>query len=155
MSRVSFSYTYLNSYVRGIVCGLLRYGPSLLLYPGAFEPHPRGGVFNILSSCINYLTRRTALYRPSQFGLPYENIKITTSDKIVLQAYLIMQPQATTTQESVCLLQSVRLRNQTFSRKDLVLTAILLSSCFTAMVTILALQSHLRKNSTTFQNVMC
>lgn len=71
---------------------LFSHGPNILLYPGAFEPYPRGilPINKVALFDFNFLSS-VELYRPSQFGLPYEDVKLTTSDKVVLHAYLLMQ----------------------------------------------------------------
>ncbi|KAI5119770.1 hypothetical protein M0805_009241 [Coniferiporia weirii] len=57
------------------VLNLLRHGPNIMLYPGAFEPHPR------------------RVHLPSAWGLPYEDLTLTTSDRVKIRAYLLLQPE--------------------------------------------------------------
>ncbi|EJC98641.1 alpha/beta-hydrolase [Fomitiporia mediterranea MF3/22] len=61
-----------------IVFSLLRHGPNIMLYPGAFETHPR------------------EVHLPSAWGLQYEDVTLTTSDKIKIRAYLLLQPDQET-----------------------------------------------------------
>ncbi|TDL28038.1 alpha/beta-hydrolase [Rickenella mellea] len=64
-----------------LLYSLLCHGPKLLLYPGAFEQRPR------------------VLLTPSQFGLPYEDVVITTSDNVKIRAYLLVQKNIEKTAE--------------------------------------------------------
>ncbi|KAJ7200662.1 alpha/beta-hydrolase [Mycena haematopus] len=57
---------------------LLLHGQKVLVYPSAFETRPRGN---------------TVVSRPSELGLEYTNLRLTTSDKAVLQCYLLYQAQ--------------------------------------------------------------
>ncbi|KAJ6505216.1 Alpha/Beta hydrolase protein [Mycena sanguinolenta] len=54
---------------------LLRHGQKVLVYPSAFEKRPR------------------EVSLPSDLGLEYSNITLTTSDKAVLRCYLLHQAQ--------------------------------------------------------------
>ncbi|TFK23981.1 BEM46 family protein [Coprinopsis marcescibilis] len=54
--------------------GLLWYGQNYLIYPSAF---PSGS--------------RTEVANPGQFGIPYQNLELKTSDDILLRCYLLPQ----------------------------------------------------------------
>jgi len=56
------------------ICSLIRHGPNIMLYPGAFEPRPR------------------EVRLPSAYSLPYEDLTLTTSDRVKIRAYLLLQP---------------------------------------------------------------
>lgn len=69
-----------------------------MLYPGAYEPHPRRKklVLN-LPALIRPVP--SELHLPPAWGLPYEDVPITTSDGVVIRAYLILQPEHITEQK--------------------------------------------------------
>jgi fermentation-respiration switch protein FrsA (DUF1100 family) len=54
--------------------GLLYYGQNFLIYPSAFPPGSR-----------------TEVPVPSDYGLPYEDLKLTTPDGVTLRCYLLLQ----------------------------------------------------------------
>ncbi|KZT21886.1 alpha/beta-hydrolase [Neolentinus lepideus HHB14362 ss-1] len=54
--------------------GLLYYGQNFLIYPSAYPPGSR-----------------TEVPVPSDFGLPYEDLRLTTSDNVKIQCYLLVQ----------------------------------------------------------------
>ncbi|KAJ8473944.1 hypothetical protein ONZ45_g16114 [Pleurotus djamor] len=54
--------------------GLLWYGQNYLIYPSAFPPGSR-----------------TEVATPAEFGLPYEDLVLNTSDGITLRCYLLLQ----------------------------------------------------------------
>lgn len=59
----------------------LRHGANVILYPGAFEPHPR------------------TLHAPSKWGLHYEDLILTTEDKVKIHAYLL---QTESNKQNLC-----------------------------------------------------
>ncbi|KAJ7148927.1 Alpha/Beta hydrolase protein [Mycena crocata] len=61
------------STIREILSKLLRHGQCYLIYPSAFEKRPR------------------EVTRPSELGLAYSNLQLTTSDGAVLHCYLLLQ----------------------------------------------------------------
>ncbi|PFH49593.1 hypothetical protein AMATHDRAFT_62793 [Amanita thiersii Skay4041] len=60
--------------VSAVGAGLLYYGQGYLIYPSAFPPGAR----------IDVPT-------PTEFGLPYENLPLVTSDGVTLRCYLLQQ----------------------------------------------------------------
>ncbi|TFK50535.1 alpha/beta-hydrolase [Heliocybe sulcata] len=54
--------------------GLLYYGQNYLIYPSAYPPGSR-----------------TEVPVPSDFGLPYEDLRLTTADNVKIQCYLMVQ----------------------------------------------------------------
>ncbi|KAJ6577035.1 Alpha/Beta hydrolase protein [Mycena vulgaris] len=58
---------------REILANVLRYGQAYLVYPSAFEKRPR------------------EVTRPSELGLAYSNLQLTTSDGAILHCYMIFQ----------------------------------------------------------------
>lgn len=59
--------------------GLLYYGQGYLIYPSAFPPGSR-----------------TEVAKPTEFGMPnYEDLRLTTSDNVKLQCYLMRQKRIT------------------------------------------------------------
>ncbi|TEB29706.1 alpha/beta-hydrolase, partial [Coprinellus micaceus] len=54
--------------------GLLWYGQNYLIYPSAYPPGSR-----------------TDVARPSDFGIPYEDLELKTPDDILLRCYLLLQ----------------------------------------------------------------
>ncbi|KAL0959367.1 hypothetical protein HGRIS_014621 [Hohenbuehelia grisea] len=57
-----------------VAAGLLYYGQNYLIYPSAFPPGSR-----------------TDVPVPSDFGLPYEDLVLTTKDGVTLRSYLLLQ----------------------------------------------------------------
>ncbi|KAF8995029.1 Alpha/Beta hydrolase protein [Cyathus striatus] len=53
---------------------LIRHGQKPLVYPSAFDPHPR------------------SIESPSYYGLNFEDIELKTSDNVTLRCFLIKQP---------------------------------------------------------------
>lgn len=66
-----------------------------MLYPGAFEPHPRGQ-YNFNSARAGDLRKILEVHLPSAWGLRYEDLTLTTSDKVKIRAYLLLQPDRET-----------------------------------------------------------
>ncbi|KAJ7472576.1 Alpha/Beta hydrolase protein [Mycena latifolia] len=58
---------------REILSNILRHGQAYLVYPSAFEKRPR------------------EVTRPSELGLAYSNLQLTTSDGAILHCYMVHQ----------------------------------------------------------------
>ena len=73
---------------------LLRNGPNVMIYPGAFEPYPRGTSQHCsYSVTMSYNGETfTEVHLPSRYNLPFEHIRLTTSDNVKLHAYLLLHP---------------------------------------------------------------
>ncbi|THH11063.1 hypothetical protein EW145_g904 [Phellinidium pouzarii] len=65
----------IKSFRAFVLFNFLRHGPNIMLYPGAFEPSPR------------------QVHLPSAWGLPYEDLTLTTADRVKIRAYLLLQPE--------------------------------------------------------------
>ncbi|KAH8111901.1 alpha/beta-hydrolase, partial [Phellopilus nigrolimitatus] len=59
-----------------VVLSFLWNGPNVMLYPGAFEPYPRD------------------VHLPSAWGLQYEDLTLTTADRVKIRAYLLQPERA-------------------------------------------------------------
>ena len=69
-----------------------------MLYPGAFEPFPRG-----TCSVVSFRIRRhnsfptvsefLEVHLPSVWGLEYEDVTLATSDKVKIRAYLLLHSE--------------------------------------------------------------
>jgi hypothetical protein len=76
--------------------GLIYYGQNFLIYPSAFPPGSRIGVWTPKkrecpqrNEIANIPSQDVPL--PSQFGLHYEDLELKTSDNVILRCYLIPQ----------------------------------------------------------------
>ena len=65
-----------------------------MIYPGAFEPYPRGTSQHCsYSATMSYNGETfTDVHLPSRYNLPFEHIRLTTSDNVKLHAYLLLHP---------------------------------------------------------------
>lgn len=89
-------------YCNATVLSLLRHGPNIMLYPGAFEPKPRSEYIACTSytACsfttwhASHRLRHSGALLPSTWGLKFENLTLVTSDKVNLHAYMLPQPDA-------------------------------------------------------------
>ena len=70
--------------------GLLYYGQNYLIYPSAFPPGSRTGTFQ-LNHIICNTHSASDVPKPSDFGLNYEDLILSTPDGIRLYSYIMRQ----------------------------------------------------------------
>ena len=73
--------------------GLLYYGQNFLIYPSAFPAGARESeLLSPLSrSRLSSLTSAPDVPVPTDFSIPYTDLELTTSDKIKIRAFLLLQ----------------------------------------------------------------
>jgi len=72
--------------------GLIWYGQNYLIYPSAFPPGSRIGIFcSLLPRNLRHDYFILDVATPSEFDLPCEHLELKTEDNITLRCYLLVQ----------------------------------------------------------------